>query len=458
MGILDAPAASPAFARRVSRPSNTIVWLGDSITGNGGRTSGGIANISYHPRGFWCHAQAATGHRLRTLANAGVGGETTTQILARVQSDVIALKPGWCHAQGGTNDISAATPLATIQANLSAIWDALDNAGIRVITGTIPPRQTYTGSQKADTENMNAWIRAQGQARTNLIVVDYYSVLAFPASGTYSTGGVTYDGIHPSSIGAHLMGQLFAQTVGPHIPQNTILCTVETDATNLIPGGRFIGAGWTDKTIPGTVVTTQARTDVVQGSWKVFTTPAQPAWSASTAKTVGQWVHPTTSNGLFYRCTTAGTTGATEPTWPTPLGSTVTDGTVVWTQTTPASWVQFNVSVGANLAVGDLVSFAIEYELTGLDPNAVTNQRGFYVRLQSYNGTTQTDMIYDMYWVRGSQENMSAMDRSGVLRTPPVAVPAGTTQVLALIHMEGPGTYKLDRATMHNLTRLGMSA
>ncbi len=64
-----------------------------------------------------------------------------------------------------------------------------------------------------------------------------------------------------------------------------------------------------------------------------------PEWAASTAHTaieegdrkVGDRVAPTTHNGRWYACTTAGTSGASEPTWPTTIGNTVTDGTVVWT-------------------------------------------------------------------------------------------------------------------------------
>jgi len=55
------------------------------------------------------------------------------------------------------------------------------------------------------------------------------------------------------------------------------------------------------------------------------------AWTAAAVKTVGAFVKPTVSNNYRYECTTAGTTAATEPVWPTEAGITVTDGTVVWT-------------------------------------------------------------------------------------------------------------------------------
>ena len=54
-------------------------------------------------------------------------------------------------------------------------------------------------------------------------------------------------------------------------------------------------------------------------------------WVALTPYILGDYVWPTTFNGYRYACTTAGTSGATEPTWPTTIGGTVNDGTIVWT-------------------------------------------------------------------------------------------------------------------------------
>lgn len=53
---------------------------------------------------------------------------------------------------------------------------------------------------------------------------------------------------------------------------------------------------------------------------------ATDAWAAATAYTKGSVIIDT---GAVYQVETAGTSGATEPTWPTAHG-TVTDGTVVW--------------------------------------------------------------------------------------------------------------------------------
>jgi flagellar hook protein FlgE len=54
-------------------------------------------------------------------------------------------------------------------------------------------------------------------------------------------------------------------------------------------------------------------------------------WAATTAYAAGARVYPNPPNGYSYEVTTAGTSGAAQPTWPTTVGSTVSDGTVTWT-------------------------------------------------------------------------------------------------------------------------------
>ncbi|MDP4759415.1 MAG: hypothetical protein NWS15_05720 [Schleiferiaceae bacterium] len=60
-------------------------------------------------------------------------------------------------------------------------------------------------------------------------------------------------------------------------------------------------------------------------------------WATVTAYTLGQKVKRTSglgseyTGGLYFVCTTAGTTGGSEPTWNTTKGGTTSDGTVTWT-------------------------------------------------------------------------------------------------------------------------------
>lgn len=62
----------------------------------------------------------------------------------------------------------------------------------------------------------------------------------------------------------------------------------------------------------------------------VSVVPTVAAWAAATAKSVGNIVRPTVHNGYRYRCTVAGTTAGSQPTWPTTVGLTVVDGGVTW--------------------------------------------------------------------------------------------------------------------------------
>ena len=59
---------------------------------------------------------------------------------------------------------------------------------------------------------------------------------------------------------------------------------------------------------------------------------APTPWQSGTAHVVGDVVQAFTNpgTGFFFRCTVAGTTGTTEPFWPTIIGNIVEDGTVTW--------------------------------------------------------------------------------------------------------------------------------
>jgi len=55
-------------------------------------------------------------------------------------------------------------------------------------------------------------------------------------------------------------------------------------------------------------------------------------WAATTAYVLNDRRAPKTRNGHIYLVTTAGTSGASEPAWPTATNGVVVDGTVHWTE------------------------------------------------------------------------------------------------------------------------------
>lgn len=95
-----------------------------------------------------------------------------------------------------------------------------------------------------------------------------------------------------------------------------------TDAyANLATNELGTAGGYTAGGISAGVV---SRTTTVANSWAVQR-------AASTAYNAGDVVRPATGNGFLYKATTAGTTAAGLPTYPTVLGQTVVDGGVTWT-------------------------------------------------------------------------------------------------------------------------------
>ncbi len=97
----------------------------------------------------------------------------------------------------------------------------------------------------------------------------------------------------------------------------------------------------------------------VQASFSAWlgTFPAATAlWKASTAYALNALVLD--SNGNPEQATTAGTSGATQPTWPAAAGATTADGTVVWTnQANDASRILEKINrYGAAAQLGEVLA------------------------------------------------------------------------------------------------------
>lgn len=91
-------------------------------------------------------------------------------------------------------------------------------------------------------------------------------------------------------------------------------------------------------------------------------------WCAGATAALNDYVRPTAPNGRRFICTTAGTTGTTEPTWNTTIGGTTNDGTAVWTtqEDGPVEAETAAQTVYGNTRPGEL--FPVELTVTQVAP------------------------------------------------------------------------------------------
>lgn len=80
--------------------------------------------------------------------------------------------------------------------------------------------------------------------------------------------------------------------------------------------------GTSEPTWPTTIGNTVVDGDITWTCTAAYT--GAEKWVTATAYSVGDYVTPTTENALYYKITEAGTSGASEPTWPVVIGDEVT--------------------------------------------------------------------------------------------------------------------------------------
>ena len=150
----------------------------------------------------------------KPYVNRGISGQTTPQMLVRLFSDVIDLKPSAVILLAGTNDIARNTGPETagmIQENIQAITELAQVHGIKVILCSVTPVSDYTNRKQtpqrppADILKMNAWLREYA-AKAKAFYVDYFPALADDKG--MLKDGYSMDGLHPNHKGYELMAPL----------------------------------------------------------------------------------------------------------------------------------------------------------------------------------------------------------------------------------------------------------
>lgn len=161
-----------------------------------------------------------------------------------------------------------------------------------------------------------------------------------PASGAVAASAnikIVGTATASDSVTVRVAGQAVSVSIG-------IGDTAATVATNIAAAVAGFNGGRlpVTATASGAYVTLTCRTAGVRGMQHVvfldatlvpagITATLYVPWTASTTWTLGDQVVPATTNGFYYKCTTAGAGGATAPAWPTTIGQTIADGAATWT-------------------------------------------------------------------------------------------------------------------------------
>jgi lysophospholipase L1-like esterase len=175
-----------------SRAPVDVVFMGDSITE------------------FWLDKRPPFFRRGRI--DRGISGQTTSQMLLRMMSDVVALRPRAVHIMGGTNDIAGNTgPMSPQMSehNVRAMADIAQRHGIKVMIASMPPAASFPWAPAIETRKAIAGLndRLQRVAReTRATWVDYHRALD-DGTGAMKPG-LADDGVHPNEVGYDVMAKV----------------------------------------------------------------------------------------------------------------------------------------------------------------------------------------------------------------------------------------------------------
>jgi lysophospholipase L1-like esterase len=187
-----------------------VAFLGDSITDGGWKVSGGYVRLVVA-------GLDALGVKITPIP-AGVGGNRSADMLARLDKDVISQKPDWMLLSCGVNDVwSRQVDLDTFKKNITAIVDKAQAAGIKVMLLT--PTPIGEASKNIFNDALPAYVAFMVQlgkdrklpvANENAAYLTYLQAHPEPGNRTI----VTIDTIHPNADGHQIMAKTVLAAFG----------------------------------------------------------------------------------------------------------------------------------------------------------------------------------------------------------------------------------------------------
>lgn len=198
------------------RPGETVAFLGDSITGSNMPT----VYVALVKKGL-----AAAGVDIKVI-KTGIAGQTSRDMLARLEKDVLAKKPDWMTLNCGVNDVSKnqrggtkGVALDEYKQNVTAIVDRAVAAGIKVLLITPTPIQQQPDNAPNKTlAEYVAFLREFARAR-NLLLADanaaYWREIENPQWPAPSAKArLAPDGVHLNAFGGLVMAECVMAAFG----------------------------------------------------------------------------------------------------------------------------------------------------------------------------------------------------------------------------------------------------
>ena len=190
-----------------SLPPWTIVAFGDSLTTGFQNPSADNPEGRPAPYGRFLREQLGNLARVRIR---GVNGELTSQMLGRLNRDVIREAPDFAIILGGTNDLGHGLAPETVWENLREIYDRLQRRGIVPVAITVPSIRGWDElipPRRRLNELILSHCRSMG-----IPCVDLFSDTAEPDSGRLQDH-YSNDGLHLNPAGYQLLAQRLYQEV-----------------------------------------------------------------------------------------------------------------------------------------------------------------------------------------------------------------------------------------------------
>ncbi len=196
---------SPLHSRAeiLVKPGESVAFLGDSITHFGAESPGGYVRLV-------ASGLAAQGIDV-TVIPAGWSGNTSKDMLGRLEKHVLSKKPTWMTLSCGVNDVMhRAVGLEAYRTNVTAILDRCQQAGVKVVILTA----TQIGLPVTNAENVklagyNAFLRETAKAR-DLPLADLNAAMVAEQASFQKAGikrALTGDGVHMNIYGNLVMAK-----------------------------------------------------------------------------------------------------------------------------------------------------------------------------------------------------------------------------------------------------------